>query len=64
MAALTYRDDKILARNLLSYRRVGEEVAPLAPHRPERALLTHSVLHARVWFQVVYRWTILAAGRE
>jgi hypothetical protein len=34
MAALTYRDDKILARNLLSYRRVGEEVAPLAPTDP------------------------------
>jgi hypothetical protein len=48
---------------LFRRRRVGEEVAPLAPHRPERALLTHSVLHARVWFQVVYRWTILAAGR-
>ncbi len=27
--------------------RVGEDVATLAPHSPERALLAHSVLHAR-----------------
>jgi hypothetical protein len=26
--------------------RVGEEVTPLAPHSPERARLTHSVLRA------------------
>jgi hypothetical protein len=27
--------------------RVGEDVATLAPHSPERALLTHSVLRVR-----------------
>ena len=30
-----------------AYRRVGEDVTTLAPHRPERARFTHSVPHAR-----------------
>ena len=29
-----------------TYRRVGEEVTPLAPHSPGRARLTHPVLRA------------------
>src|SRR5258708_14546034 len=29
--------------------RVGEDIAALAPHRPERARLTHSVLHSTAW---------------
>jgi hypothetical protein len=29
--------------------RVGEGIAALTPHRPERAQLTHSVLHSTGW---------------
>ena len=39
------REDELLGLAVETIVRVGKEVAPLSPHRPERAQLTHSVLH-------------------
>jgi hypothetical protein len=55
------RDDQIEPPWRL-LRRVGEDVAVLAPHRPGRADFPHPVPHARASFQLAYRCMILARG--
>src|ERR1700730_7498602 len=43
-------------------RRVGEDVAILAPHRPGRADFPHPVPHVERFAAAAYRWTIMARG--
>ncbi len=45
IANLIAGSEKALEKSL----RVGEDVAVLAPHRPERARFAHSVLHGTDW---------------
>src|ERR1700752_970271 len=63
MSPVERHDEAGLSTTIL---RVGEDIAALAPHRPERARLTHSVLHSTAWLTIRYsdgRCAGPAAGR-